>query len=1181
MRALFSHVGVLILATLAPSTLLAHQYQFLLYGRQQGLGNLAISAITQDQTGYLWVGTQNGLYRYDGHSFVEKGFSGGITSDPIVALHVDKKGRIWAATHTRLFYSTSTGFHEVALGRKVQFLAHNVIHSYGGLIYAATSAGLFELSSREGEATWQVRAIATGCSSPAVRAVVADSHGAAWFACASGVARWKDNQVTLYGEQQGVPHDQWDSFAVDGQGGLWVRSLSRLLHLPRGAARFELDQPGPPDASFYGDLAQSADGTIFATTKRGLALRSQGRWQMVGAEEGLPAHSTTAIFEDREGSIWIGTWGVGLCRWLGGASVESWSSRDGLPHESVNTVATDNSNRVWVGTDDGLSSLRSGETSSPLPALAQSKVRALQAGADTLWVGLFPGGVASVNLKTLAVQRFGAAQGLKDERVNGLLLDRSGQLWVCTMRGLFRKTPSGFINALPDPSPDEVFLRAASDPDGGVWIASSKGLRLWRDGVWRLFTAQDGLAQNAVTLVKAPKAGEVWISYRGSKGISILHLRQDRIQSVEHILAPKLPSNHVLFLGDDSQGDIWVGTDNGVGLLRNRVWTTLTKADGLIWDDCNTNSFFADAAGGVWIGTSRGLTHIRPGAKPGLVLGPPPSPVFSSFQFGGREQAAHIGLTLPFQNRLLELGLATLTFRQEEHLHYRYRLSGLEDSWVESSAPQLRFPNLPAGSYHLEVFAVNAAGESSLAPARAQFVVRPPWYGTWWFYGCLLALLGFAIREFICWRTAHLRRRSLDLEAAVHARTEELQSQYDLADRQKGEIERLLQEANQLHRAKNEFLANISHEIRTPMNGILGLTELALHTSLDAEQTEYVEATRKSAQSLLGLLNDVLDFAKIEAERVELEHVPFSILSCLDLARDTFASQAIAKGLDVQVEVSPSVPAQLLGDSRRVGQVVMNLVGNAVKFTERGSITLTASAEASIGNVVRVRVQVRDTGIGIPAEKQKLIFEPFRQADGSTARTYGGTGLGLSISARLIEIMGGRLAVESAPGKGSVFSFTLPLQRLDSAALSPSESVAPAAPVAAGAPARVLLAEDHQINQMVVIRLLQKRGHLVTAVSNGEEAVAAAANGDFDLILMDMQMPVMDGLEAAQCIRALPGAAGRVPIVALTANALGHVQEECRAAGMDAYLAKPVAPEELYRVVETVRAAGVNTAAVD
>lgn len=1162
---------------LTAQPLFAHQYQFLLYGRQNGLGNLAISSITQDSTGYLWVGTQNGLFRYDGHSFEERGFRGGMPKDPIVALHPGPDGEILAATRTRLFRSTFSGFVEIQFDRKVQFLTRGVLDARNGKVYAATNVGLFELTPGTADRPWTIRQIPIETGGQPVRAVVAGTHGELWAAGSFGLSRWYEGRATSFGPHQGVPSDHWDSLLLDARGDLWVRSVAHLIHLAPGAARFELEAPGPPDASFQGEISLSWDGTLFATTKRGLALRRAGIWSLVGIEEGLPSSGATTIFEDREGSVWIGTWGVGLCRWLGGTHVESWSSRDGLPHESINAIASDASGRVWVGTDAGLARLRPGASVEPVSALAETKVRALSVTGDTLWAGLFPGGLARIDLRTLAVRRYGAAQGLLDERVNGLLYDHSGRLWVCTMRGLFLFGPSGFTLALP--VTDEVFLRIAEDPQGGIWVATSRGLRLYRNGVWHHFTILDGLAQDSVSLVRAPSASEVWIGYRGSKGVSILHFENDRIRRIEAIGPPQLPSAHVLSIGHDLGGNPWVGTDSGVAVRSEGSWFTLSKSDGLIWDDCNPNAFFAGPNGGVWIGTSRGLTHIHSGALPRLRVGPPPQVVFSSLRFGGRRQPAAIGLDIPYGQRLLELDLACLSFRQENQLRYRYRLSGLEDSWVETATPSLRFPILSPGTYRLEVLGVNASGETSAAPALAQFLIRPPWYGTWWFYAALLTLIGLSIRQVVLWRTASLRRRGHELEQAVHARTEELQSQYELAGRQKSEIERLLDEANQLHRAKNEFLANISHEIRTPMNGILGLTELALHTQLDDEQLEYVQATRKSAESLLGLLNDVLDFAKIEAERVELENTPFSILEIFSLVRDTFASQSLGKGLDVRIEIAPEVPPQLLGDARRIGQVVMNLMGNAVKFTEAGSIVIRAEVETSLADVVRLRFQVRDTGIGIPTEKQKLIFEPFRQADGSTARTYGGTGLGLSISARLVEIMGGRLVVESTPGRGSAFSFTLPLIADRSVTVAePPLPPAPAVPAEAPIPsAHVLLAEDHQINQLVVIRLLEKRGHHVTAVNNGAEALAAVSRATYDLILMDMQMPVMDGLEAAHRIRELDGPAARIPIVALTANALGAAQEECRAAGMDAYLAKPVKAEELYRVVETVHAGNANT----
>ncbi|WP_321475787.1 two-component regulator propeller domain-containing protein [uncultured Paludibaculum sp.] len=1177
MRAFATAVCAVFCALLVSPALHAHQYQFRLYGRQDGLGNLAISAITQDQTGYLWVGTQNGLYRYDGHSFQELGYRGGMPNDPIVALHAGSDGSIWAATRTRLFRSTFSGFQEISLGRKVQFLTRSVLASRNGKLYAATNAGLLELAPAAGRDQWQVRPIPIETHGVPVRAVSVDPHGGLWAAGDFGVCHWQNGRSTLYAAKEGVPDEHWDSLLPDGQGGLWARGVGHLVHLARGGARFELEQPGPPDASFQGVIIRSWDGTLLASTRRGLALKQNGKWSLVSMDEGLPASSTTVIFEDREGSIWLGTWGVGLCRWLGGTLVESWSARDGLPHESVNAIARDSSGLVWVGTDTGLGSLRSGETSTSLAALAETKVRALQGDRDTLWAGLYPGGVARIDLRTRAVRRFGVAQGLKDERVNGLHLDRSGRLWVCTMRGLYILEGDRFVSAVQGVPTDEIFLRVSEDPQGGIWVATSKGLRLWRNGVWRLYTALDGLAQDSVAQVRAPSATEVWVGYRGSKGISRLHFEGDRLRSVEQVGPPKLPSNHVLSIGYDSEGDMWVGTDSGIGLRRKGVWSTISKADGLIWDDCNPNSLLAEGSGDVWIGTSRGLTHIVAGAKPRLLAGQPPQPVLSSIQFGGRRMPSSIGLRIPYAQRLLELDLACLSFRQEQQIRYRYRLTGLEDAWVETATPELRFPSLPPGSYRLEVLAANSVGETSAAPALAQFVIQPPWYGTWWFYLTLVALAVLSIIYLIRWRTATLQRRSRELEEAVRARTEELQSQYELAGRQKTEIERLLDEANQLHRAKNEFLANISHEIRTPMNGILGLTELALHTQLDHEQLEYVQATRKSAESLLGLLNDVLDFAKIEAQRIEIESAPFSIRDCFDLVRDTFASQAIDKGLDVHIEIDSGVPQQVLGDTLRIGQVIMNLVGNAVKFTENGSVILRAGLEAAIGDFVRLRIDIRDTGIGIPPDKLKMIFEPFRQADGSTARNYGGTGLGLSISARLVEIMGGRLTVESTPGVGSVFSFTLPLKQVKATAGTPVEKIEAAQPAGDVVPARVLLAEDHQINQLVVIRLLEKRGHHVDAVNNGAEAVAAASSGSYDLILMDMQMPVMDGLQAAHEIRALAGPAARIPIVALTANALGAAEEECRAAGMDAYLAKPVKPDELYRVVESITAASAKS----
>ena len=364
-------------------------------------------------------------------------------------------------------------------------------------------------------------------------------------------------------------------------------------------------------------------------------------------------------------------------------------------------------------------------------------------------------------------------------------------------------------------------------------------------------------------------------------------------------------------------------------------------------------------------------------------------------------------------------------------------------------------------------------------------------------------------------------------------------------------------------RAKSEFLANMSHEIRTPMNGVLGMLDLALDASDEAERRECVATARSSAESLLVIINDILDFSKIEAGKVEVETVSFDLGEQLSLVMRTLAAQAARKSLVMQLQVAPGVPARLTGDPLRLRQVLLNLLSNAIKFTHEGSVTLRVErAEGASGE--RLHFSVIDTGIGIPADKHGLVFEAFAQQDSSTTRGYGGTGLGLSIASRLTGLMGGHISLDSAPGLGSTFRVDLPLRRGDSepaAAAAPAESEQGAA---AGQGLSVLLVEDHPGNQKVATVVLQRAGHRVTVAHNGVEAIEKVAEGGFDLVLMDMQMPVMGGVEAA-LIRQMEEELGRlpVPIFAMTANAQEEDRTACLEAGMNDFLTKPLLPRVL------------------
>ncbi|MGD0778774.1 MAG: ATP-binding protein [Candidatus Solibacter sp.] len=375
--------------------------------------------------------------------------------------------------------------------------------------------------------------------------------------------------------------------------------------------------------------------------------------------------------------------------------------------------------------------------------------------------------------------------------------------------------------------------------------------------------------------------------------------------------------------------------------------------------------------------------------------------------------------------------------------------------------------------------------------------------------------------------------------------------------------------ANRATAVKSEFLANMSHEIRTPLNAVMGITELAMQTPFNAEQADFLRTAHKAAQDLLGILNDILDLAKVEAGKLSLAEADFDLRECLEGSLRTLRLQAEEKGLALSCRIARDVPEFLAGDERRLRQVLLNLAGNAIKFTHTGKVAIEVNRD--VGDPALLRFHVVDTGIGIPPEKQRLVFAPFEQADNSIARHYGGTGLGLTISSHLVSLMGGAIHAESPwidaetelPAQGTAFHFSIRYRE------GRRPQANPAVDPAATRPLRVLLAEDNQVNRKLACRLMEKLGHRVIVAADGTEVLRVLEHEVVDVVLMDMQMPLMDGLQATRAIRLRESErGGHLPIVALTANALSGDRERCLAAGMDAYLAKPIQKDELARSLQ-------------
>ena len=886
----------------------------------------------------------------------------------------------------------------------------------------------------------------------------------------------------------------------------------------------------------------------------------------------MPSNGIDSIYIDPEGSLWLGTEDSGLCRFKDGIFMP-YSIREGLSNNMVRTVYVTPEGVIWMGTSGGgVNVLKDGKFSviDTKKGLSGNVIRSLCLDSrGDMWVGTIDNGLNRINRDTGEITIYGSAEGLTDNRVKSLLEDRDGNIWIGTQGGLNHWKPGqdrikafapygGFENA--------IINCIYQDRQGNLWTGSEgMGVCLLdvESGGYKQFTTEHGLSQNMIRSIFQDSRGNLWF---GTSGGGLNLKKGDTFVSVS--VRDGLFNGKVMSMLEDENGLLWMTCNKGIyhasidqltaffeGSVEAVKCFSYNESDGMKSRECNGSSQPAAFRGGdgrMWFPTIRGAVVVNPGA---IVKNRIPPPVVieevvtdnQTIPVGSSESTVRV--EIPAGNERLTINYTGLSFRTPDKLRFKVKLEGFDSDWKDYGSRRVAYyTKLPPGRFKFRVKACNESGVWNEEGHSFSFYKQPYFSQTWWFLISCVVFLGILSFGVYRLRVRRLTNRKRELEELVEKRTRELEK---------------------ANRTKSDFLARMSHEIRTPMNGIIGFSDMLKSTKLDEAQAEYVRIISRSGEVLTTLLNDILDLAKIEAGLLIIHPVEFKPRQLMQEVVDITRPRLEEKPVEISSRVDSRVPEYLYGDDGRFRQVLMNLLGNAAKFTSEGEIRADMEILDRDGDSVKVHVIVRDTGIGIASDKLEVIFDSFQQADGSTTRRFGGTGLGLPICRQIAGLMGGRVWVESVKGEGSVFHFTAELGVTQKTGESTHQDGKDdnRDDVTAGS-VHIMLVEDNPINQKLAQYILTKVGWRVTVADNGEEAVRyfSDTGDEFDLVFMDVQMPKMNGFDATRRIRSMNGS--RIPIIAMTAQSMKGDREKCLEAGMDDYISKPIKRD---KVIEMVR----------